>query len=241
MGTVAAVSLGRVLAILVGLVLAVVGFLTMMSSGLALALVGFDNTISTGRTDFASPTAAIAADVGGLGGDASDRAWGDDSSVELRLRASADGDQPLFAGVGPTKQVEAYLDRAPWDQLDSLSSGFSRSVDDVDYTRQGRRGDPRELAAPTDQTFWSDSSTGRDVSLDWKFKSGDYTVVLMNADGSVDVASTGSAAVEVPRLSWALLFASIFGLVLLLIGLFFLFKVGRHRGPSRRAVAVPAT
>jgi hypothetical protein len=242
MGRVAAVSFGRVLAILVGLVLAVFGFLTMMSSGLALALVGFDNTISTGKTDLETPTAAIAADVGGLGGDASDQAWGDDSSIELRLRAATDGDQALFAGVGPTKEVEAYLDRAPWDQLDSLSSGrFSSSVDDVDYTRKGRRGDPRELAAPTEQSFWSDSATGKDVALDWKFKSGDYTVVLMNADGSADVASTGSAAVEVPRLSWALLFAAVVGLVLLLIGLLFLFKIGRHRGASRRAVAVPAT
>jgi hypothetical protein len=222
--------LGRLLAILVGLVLAVVGFLTLVSAGFALALVGFDNTIATGDTDFRTPTAAIAADVGGLGGDASDRAWGDESSVRLRLEAAARGDEDLFVGVGPTDQVEAYLDTAPWDQLDSLAEGrFSRSVDDVSYTRQGRRGDPTELAAPTEQTFWSDSATGPDVSLDWKFKSGDYRVVLMNADGSVDVASSGSAEVEIPRLSWALLIAAIIGLAILLIGLLFLFKVGRRR------------
>jgi hypothetical protein len=235
------VSFGRVLAILVGLVLAVIGFLTMVSAIFALVLVGFDNTISTGKTDFRSPTAAIAADVGGLGGDASDQAWGDDESVELRLRAAAAGDKDLFAGVGPTKQVEAYLDTAPWDELGDLTGGrFSTSVNDVDYTRQGRRGDPRELAPPDEQTFWSDSTTGQDVALDWKFKSGDYTFVLMNADGSVDVVSTGSAQIEIPRLSWALLIASVVGLVLLLIGLLFLFKVGRHRDRDRDRVLVPA-
>ena len=233
--------LGRVLAILVGLVLAVVGFLTMVSAGLALALVGFDNTIATGKTEFSTPTAAIAADVGGLGGDASDRAWGDGDSVELRLRAAAGGDKDLFAGVGPSKEVEAYLDTVPWDQLDSLSSGrFSSSVDDVDYTRQGRRGDPRELAPPTEQTFWSDSTTGPDAALDWKFKSGDHTVVLMNADGSVDMVANGSAEIEIPRLSWALLVAAVVGLVLLVIGLLFLFRVGRHRDRGRDRVAIPA-
>jgi hypothetical protein len=55
----------------------------------------------------------------------------------------------------------------------------------------------------------------------------------MNADGSVDVASTGSAQIEIPRLSWALLIASVIGLVLLLIGLLFLFRVGRHRDRGR--------
>jgi len=235
------VSFGRVLAILVGLVLTVIGFLTMVSAFFALVVVGFDNTISTGETELRSPTAAIAADVGGLGGDASDKAWGDDESVELRLHAAARGDKDLFAGVGPTKQVEAYLDTAPWDELGDLTGGrFSTSVDDVDYTRQGRRGAPRELAAPDEQTFWSDSTTGEDVDLDWKFKSGDYTFVLMNADGSVDVTSTGSAQIEIPRLSWALLIAWAIGLVLLLIGLFFLFKVGRHRDRRHDEVLAPA-
>ena len=128
----------------------------------------------------------------------------------------------------------------PWDELGDLSGGrFSTSVDDVDYDRQGRRGDPRELAAPDEQTFWSDSSTGQDVSLDWKFKSGDYTFVLMYADGSVDVVSTGSAQIEIPRLSWALLIAAVVGLVLLLIGLLFLFKVGRRdRGHDSELAAV---
>lgn len=232
--------LGRLLAVVVGLVLALAGFLTMVSSGFALALVGWDDTISTGDTDFRSPTAAIAADVGGLGGDASDRAWGDESSVQLRLRAASDAGKDLFVGVGPRDDVAAYLDTAPWDQLDSLAGGrFSRSVGDVDYTRKGRDGDPRDLAPPTEQTFWSDSATGPDVALDWKFASGDYTVVLMNADGSVDVASTGDADIEIPRLSWALLIATVVGLVILLIGLFLLFKVGRRRREVAPAPRVP--
>ena len=234
--------LGRLLAILVGLVLTVVGFLTMLSAGFALALVGFDNTIATGDTDFRTPTAAIAADVGGLGGDASDPAWGDESTIELRVRAAAAGDKDLFVGVGPSDQVEDYLDTAPWDELGSLSEGrFSRSVDDVSYTREGRRGDPRELAAPTAQSFWSDSATGPDVALDWEFKSGDYTVVLMNADGSVDVASSGSAEVEVPRLSWALLIAAVVGLVLFLLGLLLLLKVGRRRPVDPTPERVPVS
>jgi hypothetical protein len=235
--------IGRVLAILVGLVLAVVGFVTMVSAGFALALVGFDNTIATGDTDFRTPTAAIAAEVGGLGGDASDPPVGGDSSVELRLQAAADGGKDLFAGVGPSDDVEDYLDTVPWDELDSLSSGrFSRSVGDVSYSREGRRGDPRSLAAPADQTFWSDSATGPDVALDWTFENGDYTVVLMNADGSVDVASTGSAEIEVPRLSWALLIGAVVGLALFLLGLLFLLKVGRRRGSDRAPdqVSVPA-
>jgi hypothetical protein len=194
------VHLGRVLAILVGLVLAVVGFLTMVSAGLALCARGLRQHDRHRQDRLRHADRGIAADVGGLGGDATDPAWGDGDSVELRLRAAAGGDKDLFAGVGPTKEVEAYLDTVPWDELDSLSSGrFSSSVDDVGYTRQGCRGDPRELAPPTEQTFWSDSTTGPDVALDWKLESGDHTVVLMNADGSLDVASTGSAEIEIPR------------------------------------------
>ena len=71
----------------------------------------------------------------------------------------------------------------------------------VDKTRRAGEGRP---AMPAAQTFWAASSTdGR--ALDWKVRSGNWSVVMMNADGSPGVsvdAAVGANAPLVRDLAW---------------------------------------
>ena len=52
--------------------------------------------------------------------------------------------------------------------------------------------------SPTEQSFWLTDETGTDVSIDWDVEQGDWSAVVMNADGSPGV----SARVDVEIPAW---------------------------------------
>jgi hypothetical protein len=213
-------------------VLTVVGLLTLLSTITGLVLVGFDNTLDTGNHEFSTKTAAMASELGDLGDDSvRDRFYGSDDTANLKVEAS--GDQDLFLGVGPTDKVKEYLDQSPWEEVEAISAGRFSTSSDVDYSRRGRSGSMRELPAPTGESFWTEQKTGTKVDLDWDIPKGDYMVVLMNADGATDVKADGKIELEIPRLSMALVAGIIIGAILLLLGLLFLFKIGRRRSEPR--------
>jgi hypothetical protein len=57
--------------------------------------------------------------------------------------------------------------------------------------------------APTGTTIWTAQATGSGtVSVAWKPAAGDWTVVLMNADGSSGVAADVSVGATLPWLGW---------------------------------------
>ena len=95
---------------------------------------------------------------------------------------------------------------------------------------------------PAAQTFWAASSVdGR--PLEWKVREGEWSVVMMNADGSPGVSVDAAVGAQVPiirDLAWWLTIPGI-GLGLIAIVLVALGVRGLSRDGQRRAVVAPAS
>jgi hypothetical protein len=132
--------------------------------------------------------------------------------VRLQLRPVDAGDV-LFAGVGPSDQVAAYLSRVSHDEFTDIDlDPFT-----VDYTRHP--GD-RPATAPTAQTFWTASDSGPGArTLTWKPAAGDWTVVVMRADGSAGVRADIAVGGKLPIVRIIGITTVVLGIVTLLGGL----------------------
>ncbi|MEB7504855.1 hypothetical protein [Arthrobacter koreensis] len=95
--------------------------------------------------------------------------------------AGSSGD--LFMGVGPSRDVERYLQDVSYSELrDVRFSPF-----DVSYREYQGASEP---LPPGDQDFWAAQASGTGVQeLSWNLQTGDWTVVVMNADGAAPVAA----------------------------------------------------
>ena len=110
----------------------------------------------------------------------------------IRLETMAKGGKPLFVGVARTRDVDAYL------------RGVAHSeVSDIDYAPfraryDQRRRAPARPARPAQQRIWAARG---EHALTWDVQSGDWSVVVMNADGSRGVAAAVSAGAKVPYIA----------------------------------------
>jgi hypothetical protein len=129
-----------------------------------------------------------------------------------KLRLEVDGAKPVFAGIARTRDVDAYLDGSSHARLTDL---------EVRPFRPHYRADPgtRSPGRPGAQTFWAASTEGAgERTLTWDVEDGNWSVVLMNADGSRGVDARVSAGVSVPLVDDLGYGLSIASLVLVLFG-----------------------
>ena len=149
--------------------------------------------ISTDREPFQTRTSALVTENLDLDLDGAERLLGDDDYGNVRLKVEPGSGAPVFVGIAPTRDVERYLDGTAHAVVDDVdSSPFHADYRTLD-------GD-RTPAAPGAQGFWSASTEGRGAqSLSWDVEDGDWSVVVMNADGSPGVAADVSAGV---RITW---------------------------------------
>jgi hypothetical protein len=98
----------------------------------------------------------------------------------------------VFVGIARTKDVESYLagvDHATATDLDW----------DPFRARYVEHPGSRLPAAPASRDFWAASTTGAGTrSVTWKLRSGQWSVVVMNADGSRGVDVQARAGVDWP-------------------------------------------
>jgi hypothetical protein len=172
-----------------GVLLAAGGAVAMVAGGAVVVVVGHDNALSTGSHRTSTSTTALVTPIDNV----SDRGVDTLGRPTLRttLRRAA---EPVFVGVGPAKQVDAYLAGAAIETVDDFE------VDPYDLDTTTRAGSTRP-AAPDTQSFWvarSDGASGADLS--WRMRGGDYRLVVMNADGSPGVAADARVSITVPHL-----------------------------------------
>jgi hypothetical protein len=201
----------KLIGILVGSLLALGGLIAGAAGVATFATIGSDGTVASGQQTFATAGAALVsspADVDGI--DDAGHVLGD-SRVRVSLR-SASSKSGIFVGVGPAAQVDRYLASAPIDEVTDFD------VDPFTMTRHASGGTARP-APPASKHFWVAQSTGRtDATLRWKLRSGEYRLVVMNADGSRGVDTRGELAFTIPHtaaIAWSLIGG---GLLLLLAG-----------------------
>jgi hypothetical protein len=211
-------------------VLIVVGsVLVLMSVGLLGAggfLMWADHTqrdasgyLTSGTGPISAPSYAIASPNVDL--NFSNRAWPDTQSAlgKVRITASSASPAGVFIGIAPRADALRYLSGVAYDGLSDLRFLPYR----VTLTPHGG-GAP---AAPTSQGFWRAEAAGTGTqTLTWPVASGQWVVVLMNADGSRGIVadvSVGATAPFLYAISLALLIgggiALVVAVVLVILGI----------------------
>jgi hypothetical protein len=150
-----------------------------------------DGYLTTGSQRFSTQEYAITTPSLEIGAGAPGFLLKADRYGTVRLDAMPEGGKPLFVGVARTRDVDAYL------------RGVSRSeVSDVDYSplraRYTQRAGTRHPARPAAQDIWAAQGS---ETLTWNARKGDWSVVVMNADGSRGVTSAVSAGAKVPYIA----------------------------------------
>ncbi len=179
--------------------------------------------VSTGSERFASSGYAITSDK--LDVDGGGFLVGSDRYGAIRLTATPRAGKPLFVGVARTRDVDAYLRDAARSEVSDLEyAPFS-----VTYAN---RPGTRAPGAPATRDIWAAQGSR---SLTWDVRSGNWTVVVMNADGSRGVSAGVSAGARVPYLGTL-------GFLVLGLGVVFIVATATltlygTRPPARKLVA----
>jgi hypothetical protein len=218
---------GRIVAVVAGSLLALTS-LGMLAGGGALRLMDSslrdaDGYLMSSTTTYESPGYAVQTESFVL----------DNGSARLDLpqrwlgtvKVTADAQTPngVFVGVAPTGDVRDYLRGvARSTVVDPFGDGDQPTYTFVDG------GSPR--AAPSDETFWTESASGpgRQTIL-WEPAAGDWTLVVMNGEGTTPVAADVAVGATVPILDDVALGLLIGGLTLAVGSAVVLFLALRRR------------
>lgn len=153
-----------------------------------------------------------------------------DFSVRLRATDVGDRSSGVFIGIGSTADVEGYLVSVARDEIREVDSDR-----DVRYRSIPGTDSPQP---PTEQTFWVASASGLGVQeLIWEVEEGEWTAVLMNADGSPGILADVTAAVRSGALLAIALTMVAVGAVLLVIAVVIIVLAARGRDAEAVAIA----
>jgi len=193
-------SAGGIVAVIVGSLL-VIGGLGAAAGGAALLIAttasrGDDGLISTSTEQFSSNGYALqfgVVDVTWIDG-----GWASNNDWLGRVQVQAEGmstDVPVFIGIASESDVVRYLTGVQTDRVTQIDLFPFR----VQYTPQTGQA---PATPPTAQDFWAASAAGvGPQTLIWDSAPGTWVLVVMNADGSQDVAAALSLAADVPVLA----------------------------------------
>jgi len=175
------------------------------------SLKGDDGYLKTDTERFSADTRALATDNLDVDlGDADFLAQSDDLG-NIKVTAESRDGKPVFVGIARTSDVEQYLAGVPYTTVDDVEA----APFDADYTRHGGH---RHPVSPEHAGIWQASSYGTgEHSIEWEVDDGDYSVVVMNADGSLGVDADISAGADIPfldELGWSAIGSGAFALIL---------------------------
>lgn len=222
----------RVVLIVLGSVLAVIGVLAAIAGGALMALFGSADTASSGVQHVSTPTRALVSPAGSIQGTSgAQTVFG---SARLRITATPAGTgHRLFLGIGPAGAVDHYLSGASYDVATDVT------VAPFHLTLARHRGTIAP-APPGSQSFWVAKASGTHPTLTWTVTSGSYRLVVMNTDAAAPVAFAGGLALTVPHSFAFGIGLLVGGIVLILIGIV-LIVLGARARPRPQPVPDPTT
>ena len=217
---------GRIALVVTGAITALLATALVLGGGLALygeVKKNDDGYLTSDTHRFSADTRALT--TGNLDMDLGEGDWVVEAGDlgKIRLEAASRDDKPLFVGIARTSDVERYLSGVPHTTVDDVEAGPFESFD-ADYTRHAGN---RHPVSPEHAGIWAASNQGAGTqTVDWKIEDGEWSVVVMNADGSLGVDADISAGADIPflnELGWTALgsgsFALVAGIGLLVLGL----------------------
>lgn len=214
----------KIVLIVFGIVILLIGLAVTALGVVGLTVGGRSGSIQSGYHSVATPTYAFVSNAQQVR-----RGQGFElNSGHATLRVDArNGARPLFVGVGPAQQVTSYLAGSAYATVTDVNFGPFRL-----HTRQSTGS--AKPARPGDQSFWVAQASGPSPSLTWPIASGDYRLVVMNADASAGVQTDARLGLRIPGLFGTALGATIGGGVLTLLGIGLLIWgiAAKRRGPG---------
>jgi hypothetical protein len=196
------VSAGRVILIILGGIGVLFGVAVLAGGGFLLwadRTQREDGYLTTPTERFGTPTYALTrtrleVDTDGAGWVLNDSWFG-----KVRIRGESPGAKTLFMGIGPEPAVARYLGTVAHANVEDIDFDPFR-VTYLPVTGGAPQG------PPTDQRFWAASASGVGTqTLTWKVRDGDWSVVLMNADGSRGVTADIDLGAKMSFLLWVAL------------------------------------
>jgi Domain of unknown function (DUF4389) len=126
----------------------------------------------------------------------------------IRLRVTPqNAAQPVFVGIARTRDLDRYLADTGYDEVRDLQLDPFR----VDYRRADGAAPP---TPPGDQVFWEARVDGAGTqTLTWDVEGGDWTALVMNADGTAGVEFDASVGGKISWLIWVTVGLLAFGLL----------------------------
>jgi hypothetical protein len=151
--------------------------------------------ISTDSERFAASTHALATESLDVDLDGAEGLVDSTSLGDVRLDVAPQSDKPVFVGIARTDDLSAYL-----------ADVSHTTVTDLDYDPFEASYSPhageRSPARPGGERIWAASTQGTGPqTLTWEAEDGDWSIVVMNADGSPGVAADISAGAKLPFLT----------------------------------------
>ena len=224
----------KVVLLVVGVLLVVVG----LGSGAAAAVTGWAHVVQRDGDGFVnSPSAELVSDGHAvvsenleiIVGNADWFPWNDDVGLRLRVMPSA-SDEAVFVGLAATDDVAAYLDDVAHDRVANL---------DFRRTRYVEVAGTRTPAPPAAQPIWLAQADGTGTqTLAWSPESGEWTIVVMNADGSAGVDVRADAGVQTALLGPIAIWLLLAALVLIGLGAT-LIVLAVHEDDTQRPAPAP--
>jgi hypothetical protein len=229
---------GRIASIVVGSVAAVlaIGFIAAGS----LLLWGDSKKddqgyLSTGKDRYAASTYALASDNLDVDLDGAGWIMDRDDLGNVQLSVESRAGQPVFVGIARTSDVSDYLRGTAYTSVTDVDySPFHASFRDHDHSGA------RRPALPADQRFWAASAHGSGKqTVAWDLEDGDWSIVVMNADGSRGIDTDISAGAKVPflgTLGWVSLGGAL--VLLILAGTLLYLGLRTPRPPAAQTVTL---
>jgi hypothetical protein len=223
---------GQTAMIIIGAIATLLG-LGLLLSATVIAAAGnnrSDGFLTTGTAPLATDSYAVSVPDVGIDVRGPDQAYARRLLGTVRIRAtSADPAVPVFVGIARTADVDGYLEGVGHADIADIDS---RPVS-VDYAEHAGSA-PRTI--PEEQTFWDSSDSGTGTrTLNWNVAAGDWTVVVMNADGSAGVRADVDLGGTLPVLRMATIILFVAGGLILAAGLLLILLpivTRRRREPS---------
>jgi hypothetical protein len=213
---------GRVTATVLASITALLGIAAILAGGTAL---GFDQTQRDTSGYLTSPAESYSTGTYALESDSYRARAAAEWSIARKLlgtiRIHSDSSRPVFVGIAPANAASQYLADVAHAQAGDLgvqSSDFHAHPGSAPAT------------LPSAQHFWVARTSGAgQQTLTWKIRSGNWRVIVMNADGAPNVASDLSIGARFPHLLTIGLAALAAGLLILLLSGTTLYAVVRRR------------
>lgn len=228
----------RIGAIVVGSLLLLPALAMLIGGGGLAAAYAFvrddDGYFESSVEGLTSPTAAVTAEDITLSADPGSPDWLLDMiEADVRLWVRSGADRPVFVGIGPEVDVDAYLAGMAHDEVTGL---------DGNDALLSRRAGGSTVEPPTEQDFWVASATGTGTQqLEWQATDGRWAVVLMNADGSPGVQADADVGLRVDGALPVAVVLTGLGLALTALAVMLIvFGASGHETTSARRAPAPA-